>query len=110
MVESCRITEWSIIRMPLEYRTKFCLLFRPPFEYRTSEYWASESSLFRCFRYSDVRYSDVHSIRFRSEEDEKSEDEDRLSRHRRIHQPEVLSDGEKESDDDDRSKDDDMER
>ena len=31
-----------------------------PFEYRTSEYRTSKSSLFRCFRYSDVRYSDPH--------------------------------------------------
>ena len=31
-----------------------------PFEYRTSEYQTSESSLFRCFHYSDVCYSDPH--------------------------------------------------
>ena len=37
MVKSCPITEWFIIGMPLEYRTKFSLVFRPPFEYRTSE-------------------------------------------------------------------------
>ena len=64
MVKSCPITEWSVIRMPFEYRTKFCLVFRPPFEldrysngglntelpfeYRTSECRTSESLLFRC--------------------------------------------------------------
>ena len=35
MVKSCPITEWSVIWMPFEYRTKFCPVFRPPFEYRT---------------------------------------------------------------------------
>ena len=34
-----------------------------PFEYQTSEYRISKSSLFRCFRYLDVRYSDPHCIR-----------------------------------------------
>ena len=70
MVESCPIAEWSHIQMPFECRTKFSLVFRPaiwkpdqysngglntdlPFEYQTSEYWTSESLLFRCFRYSD---------------------------------------------------------
>ena len=36
MVESCPITVWSNIWMPFEYCTKFSLVFRPPFEYRTS--------------------------------------------------------------------------
>ena len=60
MVKICPITEWSANRMTFEYRTKFSQLFRPPFEYRTSKYRTSKSSLFRCFRYSDVRYSDPH--------------------------------------------------
>ena len=29
------ITWWSVLQMPLEYRTKFCPVFRPPFEYLT---------------------------------------------------------------------------
>ena len=33
--KSCPIAEWSVIRMPFEYRTKFCPVFGPPFEYRT---------------------------------------------------------------------------
>ena len=36
MVKSCPITNWSIIRMPFEYRTKFFPVFKTPFEYRTS--------------------------------------------------------------------------
>ena len=32
-----------------------------PFDYQTSEYWTPKSFLFRCFRYSDVCYSDSHS-------------------------------------------------
>ena len=35
MVKSCPIAKWSVIWMPFEYRTKFSLIFRPPFEYRT---------------------------------------------------------------------------
>ena len=36
MVESCPIAEWSVDRMPFEYRTKFSLVFWPPSEYRTT--------------------------------------------------------------------------
>ena len=54
MVESCPTTKRSGIWMPFEYQTKFSLVFRSTFEYRTSEYHTSESSIFRCFRYSDV--------------------------------------------------------
>ena len=46
--------------MPFEHWTKFSALFRPPFEYGTSEYWTSKSLLFRCLCYSDVCYSDHH--------------------------------------------------
>ena len=56
------VFEWSqVVRLLngslFEYRTKFSLVFRPPFEYRTSEYQTSES-----FQYSNVRYSDPHFI------------------------------------------------
>ena len=39
--QRCLIAKWSSSQMPFEYRT-------------------SESSAFRCFPYSDVRYSDPH--------------------------------------------------
>lgn len=45
---------------------------------------------------------------FNRSEDENSDD-DRISRHRRIHEPEVLSDGERDSDED-KDRDEDMER
>ena len=35
IAQSCPITKWSVIRMPFEYRIKFCPVFRPPFEFRT---------------------------------------------------------------------------
>ena len=35
MVKSCPIIKWSIIQLPFGYRTKFSMVFRPPFEYRT---------------------------------------------------------------------------
>ena len=54
MVDGCPIAKWSIIWMPFEYPTKFIPVFRPSFEYQTSEYWTSKSLLFRCFRYSSV--------------------------------------------------------
>ena len=36
IVESCPAVKWYYIQMPFEYRTKFCPIFRPPFEYWTS--------------------------------------------------------------------------
>ncbi len=42
--------------------------------------------------------------------DDDSEEDDRLTRHRRIHEPEVLSDGDRAGSDDDKDRDDDMER
>ena len=53
MVQSYLIADWSGILMPFEYRSIFSLIFRPPFEYWTSEYWTSKNLLFRWFRYSD---------------------------------------------------------
>ena len=35
---------------------------RLPYEYQTTEYWTSKSLFFRCFRYSDVRYSNPRCI------------------------------------------------
>ena len=53
MLESCMISKWSGIWIPFKYHTKFSLVFRPPFEYRTSE-----CSLFRRFCFSNVCHSD----------------------------------------------------
>ena len=46
--------------MPFKYWTEFSTVIRLPFEYQASAYRTSKSSLFRCFHYSDVRYSDFH--------------------------------------------------
>ena len=55
------VFKWSkVVGLPFEYQTKFSPVFRPPYEYPTSEYWTSKSILFRCFCYSDVPYSDPH--------------------------------------------------
>ena len=73
MIKSCPITRWSVIQIPFKYGIKFSPAFRPPFEngglntklqfeYQTSEYQTSKSSLFQCFQYSDVCYSDLHHI------------------------------------------------
>ena len=65
MVESFQITEWSGIQtaiwIPDWYlNSNSALNSELPFEYQTSKYWTSESSSFRCFRYSDVFYFDFH--------------------------------------------------
>ena len=86
MVESCPIAEWSIVRMPnpwfawLNSNSTSCSNNSTRFEdwlicvsksisidvlqinFQIPNYYlnTSESLLFRCFHYSDVRYSDPH--------------------------------------------------
>ena len=50
MVESCLLAEWSML---IQYLTKFSTVFRPPFEY-----WTSDKIGQWKVRYSGVRYSD----------------------------------------------------
>ena len=46
---------------------KWWLNTEPPFEYQTSEYRTSESSLLRCFRYSDVTCKSIFSTTTQSQ-------------------------------------------
>ena len=59
MVKSCPIAKWSVIWIPDRFSNSG-LNTELPFEYQTSEYPTSGSSLFKCFRYSGVCYSDPH--------------------------------------------------
>ena len=54
MVKNCLIAKWSGIKIPFEYQTNIWN--------QTSEYRPSKSILFRCFRFSDLRYSDPNII------------------------------------------------
>ena len=83
----CRLFKWNNLQLGFEYRinlyskgqklsdyqmsrTKFSTLFGVPDQYSNSgliagppfEYWTSKSLLFRCFRYSDVGYSNPRCI------------------------------------------------